>query len=77
MDRKLATVTTKPNLGASLHNAAELFVSYRSRNQDWVTGVSSQPHSRGLREDKCYFSLRLWSQIPPDGLNIRSRPTNQ
>jgi len=58
MDGKLATVTSKSTLGASVHNAAELFVSYRSRNQDWVTGASSQPHSRGLKEDKCYFSLR-------------------
>jgi len=71
MDSKLATMTAKPTLGASQHNAVELFVSYRSRNQYWVTGVSSQPHSRGLREDKCYFSSRQWSQIPSDGLNIK------
>ena len=58
MDSKLATVTSKPTMGASLHKAAELFVSYRSGNQEWVTGVSSQPHSRGLKGDKCYFSLR-------------------
>jgi hypothetical protein len=71
MDSKPAKMTAKPTLGASLHNAAELFVSYRSLNQDWVTGVSSEPHSRGLKEDKCYFSLRQWSQIPSDGLNIK------
>ena len=70
MNSKLVTVTAKLTLGVSLHNAAELFESYRSRNQDWVNGVSSQTHSRGLRGDKCYFSLRQWSQIPSDDPNF-------
>lgn len=77
MNSKLVTVTAKPTLGVSLHNAAELFVSYRSRNQDWVTGVSSQTHSRGLKEDKCYFSWDNGATYLLTAWTSRSRPTNQ